>query len=364
MTETHSPVDVDYMIGSVKETLEANPGYAELCTKLGLLYSLKKHFSEARSQFQQCLLINPSDIEARVNLALLDIQQQECREAGAILEECLEIEPDNGLCRHLLGVVLLVQGNRDKASEQFEKTARAHRFYRLQYEQFGAMKGQRIYLNGPSERKLIENGKSLYRANLHYFVGQCYTEMGEIEKAIQEFRKAKRVDSNGYKSHLRIGVLYDLQGEYKKAIQEFQKVAKIFPDCGVAHAQMSYAYGGLGDFESALTSLKKAVEIHPQDADLRYQLGLLYGDLQMDQEAIEELRTAVKIDPKYLFARINLGVLYEKIGQTERALREYEELAELITEDKDLVDRIEQIRNQTVTSSHNPSNRPEHPKNG
>lgn len=362
MTISHSPVEIDFMINSVEENITANPGYADLCNKLGLLFTLKRRFQEARAQFQQGLIINPSYLEARVNLAFLYMQQKKWEEAEVVLKECVEIEPDNSLCNHILGVVLLIRGNRAKAIERFEKAAQVDSFYRLQYKKLEALRGQRIILNGQNERKLTKNGEDLHLANLHHFIGQCYTEMGETAKAIREFRKANRINSNDYRCHLNIGKLYDLQGNYKKAIEEFQKAAEIFPDCGMAYAHMSYAYAGMGDLKRALACLKKAVEIHPQYADLRYQLGLLYEDLEMYLEAIDELKTALKINPKYLFARINIGVLYEKIGQIDKTLEEYEKVAELVTEDKTIVDRIDQIKKQTEYPPYDLSNRLERPK--
>lgn len=362
MSAPHSAVEIDLMINSVEENMAANPGYAELCKKLGLLYSLKKHFQEARAQFEQCLVINPDDLDARVNLAFLSIRQGKWEEAEGVLRECIEMEPENSLCNHILGVVFLIRGDRVKATQRFERAAQLDPFYRLQYERFGALRGQRIELDGPSERKLIRNGENLYLANLHRFIGQCYSEMGEIAKAIREFRKVDRIHSADYTCHLDIGKLYDLKGDYRKAIEEFQEAAKIFPDCGMAYAHMSYAYAGIGDFEGALASLKKAVEIHPQNADLRYQLGLLYEDLEMCKEAIDEFTAVLEINPRYLFARISLGVLYEKTGQTDRAFEEYEKVAVLVTEDKDLVDRIDQIKRQAGSPAHDLSNRLDHPK--
>jgi tetratricopeptide (TPR) repeat protein len=352
MTESHTLVEIDFMISSVESNLAANPGYAELCGKLGLLHALKGQFQEARAQFLQCLSLVPLDLEARVNLAFLHIQQRNWKEVATVVQECLRINPGDSLCCHILGLAFLVQGGNREAIEAFEKSAQLDSFYRFQYEKLGVLKDGEITLSEPSERSLIKNGEKLPVVNLHHFVGECYVEMGDMEKAIHEFRRATRIYPSNYKGHLRIGTLYDLQGDYGKAIGEFQKAARIYPDCGIAFAHMSYAYAGTGDLRKALEPLKKAVEIHPQRTDLRYQLGLLYEDMEMYPEAIDELTAAVNIDPKYLFARINLGVIYDKTGKTEEALEEYEAVAELVTQDKDLIDRIDQLRRGTPPPGH------------
>jgi len=358
---SHRPVEIDLMVRSAQENVDANPGYADLRNQLGLLYTLKKKYQEARAQFQQALMINPFYLEARLNLAFLHIRQKNWEEAEVLLKECIATEPDDSLCNHTLGVVFLMRGNKIRAIGSFERAAELDPFHRLQYEKFGALRGDRIILDGSSERKLKENGENLHRVNLHHFVGQCYAEMGEIAKAVREFRKANRIHSDDYRCPLNIGKLYELQGKYKKAIEEFQKAVATFPECGMAHAHMSYAYAGIGDLDKALVCLKRAVEIHPQYADLRYQLGLLYEDREMYQEAIHELRKALEIHPKYLFARINLGVLYEKSGQIDEALEQYKKVAELVTEDVDFVNRIDQMKKQTGYPPHDHSNRLEQP---
>ena len=351
MKASHCPAEIDTMIESAQENLVANPGYADLCNQLGLLYTLNKNHEEARTQFQRALTINPFYAEARRNLAFLHMDQRDFEEAENALRECVETKPEDGLSHHLFGVLLLIRGERVKAIRNFERAARLDPSYRLEYEELGAFRNGRLNLDGSTEKKLKESGERLRQVNLHHFVGRCYMDMGETGKALREFRKASQIDPRDYRCHLNMGKVYDLEGKYKKAIEELQRAIDIYPDCGMAYAHMSYAYAGIGDLRKALTALERAVEIQPNYADLRYQLGLLYEDLEMYPEAIAELAKALQINPRYLFARINLGVLYEKTGQVEKALGEYERVAELVTEDVDLVDRIDQVRKQTSYSS-------------
>jgi len=340
------PAEIDTMIESTQENLATNPGYPDLCNQLGLLFTLNKNHDEARSQFQRALTINPFYVEARLNLVFLHMDRRDLKAAENALRECVETKPDHGLSHHLLGVFLLIRGQRIKAIRHFERAAHVDRSYRLQYEELGAFLNGRLTLDGSTEKRLRESAERARRVSLHHFVGQCYMDMGERGKALQEFRKASRIDPRDYRCHLNMGKLYDLEGKYKKAIEEFQRAIDACPECGMAYAHLSYAHAGRGDLRKALTALKKAVEIHPGYADLRYQLGLLYEDLEMYPEAVDELVGALQINPRYLFARINLGVLYERTGQVEKALKEFERVADLVTEDVELVDRIDQLKKQ------------------
>ena len=338
------------MIEAAEENMAASPGYADLCNQLGLLYTLNKRYEDARTQFQRALTMNPFYAEARLNLAFLYMDQKNWGEAERVLMECVETTPEHSLSHHVLGVLLLIRGERIKAIRNFETAARLDRSFQLQYEKLGALWEGKLSLNEPTEEKLKESGERLRRMNLHHFIGQSYMEMGDTKKALREFRKASRIYPRDYRCHLNMGKLYDLEGKYQRAIEEFQRAIDAYPECGMAYAHMSYAHAGRGDLTKALTALKKAGEIHPGYADLRYQLGLLYEDLGMYPEAITELTRALQINPRYLFARINLGVLYEKTGQVDKALGEFEHVAQLIEEDVDLVDRIDQLKKQTPGS--------------
>ena len=354
---SHCPEEIDGMIESAEENLAANPGYADLHNQLGLLYTLKENDEKAAAQFRQALMINPFYLEPRLNLAFLQMEQKKWEEAEMILKECIEIDPDNGISHHLLGAVHLVRRNQMMAVRSFEAAAEIDPFLRLQYETIGALQNQRIRLNGPVERGLVKSWQKLRIASLHHFMGQCYADIGEYRKAVREFRRAGRACPGDYRCPLNIGKLYDIQGDYQKAVAEFEKALQISPDCGATYAHMSYAFAGLGDLKKALASLQRAVARRPCYADLRYQLGLLYSDLGMYPEAVHELTQAVKINPKYLVARINLGVVHEKNGELEKALGEYERVAELVAQDEDLVNRIDQIKEQMAHPPYDLPNR-------
>ena len=70
--------DIDRYIGQVRDTVEANPGYADLKNDLGILYTAKcKIFiDKANSSFQEALAINKNFKRAEKNLKLAGNDRQ------------------------------------------------------------------------------------------------------------------------------------------------------------------------------------------------------------------------------------------------------------------------------------------------
>jgi hypothetical protein len=66
---------------------------------------------------------------------------------------------------------------------------------------------------------------------------------------------------------------------------------------------------------------------------------------------------ALEINKGYFFARMNLADLYERTGQLDKALEEYQLAVESGMEDRNLLDRIDQIKRRIVQVPDAPGDR-------
>lgn len=65
--------------------------------------------------------------------------------------------------------------------------------------------------------------------DIHYEIGRQYAAEGMIDRAILEFKEAKRIDPKGEHIHYALGILYDKKGQTKKSIEELEITLKINP---------------------------------------------------------------------------------------------------------------------------------------
>lgn len=119
-----------------------------------------------------------------------------------------------------------------------------------------------------------------YADEARYWLGLTYKAMGDNDKAVDEFHKAlvafdkkvqKDPDNKRYKDHLRRGLCYTELGEYEKALADFKETIrwKVFSDKPVnhtnyyldAHTAMGSACLRAGDKDVARRYFEKAVEL-------------------------------------------------------------------------------------------------------
>jgi len=94
------------------------------------------------------------------------------------------------------------------------------------------------------------------QAEEHFKQGFDHQNQGNLEQAIDEYKKAVELDSNHLKAHMNLGTVYLQQEKYDQAIEEFSTVVKLNYYYGKAHYNLGYIYLLKGEKEKAEEELK------------------------------------------------------------------------------------------------------------
>jgi Flp pilus assembly protein TadD len=94
------------------------------------------------------------------------------------------------------------------------------------------------------------------QAEKHFKQGFGYQNQGNLEQAIEEYKKAVELDPNHLKAHMNLGAVYMQQTKYDQAIEEFNIVVKLNYYYGTAHYNLGYIYLLKGEKEKAEEELK------------------------------------------------------------------------------------------------------------
>jgi tetratricopeptide (TPR) repeat protein len=179
-------------------------------------------------------------------------------------------------------------------------------------------------------------------------LGLAYTDLGQVEKAIQYYEKAlaiaqemgerKREGTNVGS----LGLAYWYLDQAEKAIQYYEKALAIAQEIGdrrnegVWLGNLGIAYSSLGQFEKAIEYYRKALDIDQEIGSRRGEgtnlgnLGIAYSSLGRFEKAIEYYQKALDIDQEIGNRRGegtnlgNLGNAYDDLGQVEKAIQYYE----------------------------------------
>ena len=145
-------------------------------------------------------------------------------------------------------------------------------------------------------------GSSVARGSL----GHAYQQLGRLEEAIEQYKKAVAIYPDDYKAHYNLGVVYSQQGLYGKAVESYQRSIRSNPDYPNARFNLGIIYQNQGETDSAIDQFRKVTELDPADFQARNNLGVAYairGDLKL---AIGQWEKVLEIDPENRSARENI----------------------------------------------------------
>jgi len=162
----------------------------------------------------------------------------------------------------------------------------------------------------------------------HYIMGVVHEDLGDIDKAIEEYKKALNTDKDSLSIHLNLACSYLKKNDFPSAIEELKASIEIDPEAIEPHAILALIYTSAQKPELARreyeVALKCAAKQHPENADIYKTLGILYLQAGKVKEAEEAYLTAVKLSPDDPQARFYLATIYNELKKDELAEKELE----------------------------------------
>lgn len=202
----------------------------------------------------------------------------------------------------------------------------------------------------------------------HYILGVMYEDLGDIDAAIEEYKKVSKSDPESSLVPLNLASSYIKKNDIPKAIEELNRAVKFDPGAVEPHAILALVYYSLdksdmaeAEYETALKNasalqpeninaykglglmyikqkkLKDAekaykliLDLAPDDAEAHFYLGDVYFESKQSRLAEKELKRAIELKPDYHEALNFLGYLYadenRNLGQAEALIRKALEL--------------------------------------
>src|SRR5205823_3251237 len=101
----------------------------EARSNLGLALANMGQTSDAIAQYREALRLRPGDAATYYNLGLAYVAQKNLGEAKAAFEHAAALQTDYWEARHAIGLVLLMQGQRAAALQQWRALLKANPEY-------------------------------------------------------------------------------------------------------------------------------------------------------------------------------------------------------------------------------------------
>lgn len=172
------------------------------------------------------------------------------------------------------------------------------------------------------ETSLVKNPDC---ALLHNNLGKAYSELGQTETALEDYRRALAIDPDSSQVHNNLGVVLRRMGQLRESIKHYRHAVRLHPDSAEAHNNLGVALGETGQTDEALKEFHEALRLKPNYPGALNNLGNHHARAGQSDKAVEYFRQALRLDPDYAEALYNLGNEWMKARQFQDAVDCYQQ---------------------------------------
>jgi len=157
----------------------------------------------------------------------------------------------------------------------------------------------------------------------HNNLGAALQAVGELDEAIEHYRRAIELLPAYAEAHLNLGETLQARGKTQSAIEHYQRGLELKPENAEAHNNVASLLASQGRNREAIVHLRRAVELAPETAIFHHNLGRVLAADRRLKEAAEHFERAVRLDPTSLEAHHGLGVALLQLGRVDDAIAQF-----------------------------------------
>jgi tetratricopeptide (TPR) repeat protein len=346
----------DEAIAAIEDAVAVDPESPRALAYLGELYGRVRKWDEAAGAFERAAVQRPGVLDLRLRQAGALVSGGRAAAARDLLRQLAETQPKEARVLYLLAEV--ERSLKDLTAAE----ATARKLIALSPKQpFGYHALAQVHAQRHDNQKVIETlspivesadlttaGARVY-APLYVALGYAYQELGNFDKAIAAFERARQAggDDVAYQAylvqaHLAAGRteravelaaavrqtqptnlrLMNLEaqarlqhGETGKAIEILEQAVETYPNDVQAHVALAGVFSEAKQFARAEDVLTRAGVKFPSDITVPFQLGAVFDEQKRHADAERAFRRALAIDPLHAPSLNYLGYMLAEGGQ-------------------------------------------------
>jgi len=208
-----------------------------------------------------------------------------------------------------------------------------------------------------ADKKAVESDPNDAKARFELARDYHYDGERDIERAIEQYKAAVRIDPNYFGAWASLGDAYTDIGSHQQAVEAYHKAAEIYPEDSYVHRRLQeacniairlrpddpnnyvilgQAYYDGNDYPQAIENLQKALRMDPKSEEAYTGLSDCYRATGRREESVDLWKQAKHDDPKWRWPYVQLAWDYNDLGRYDEAIAECRQVIELEPENAGL----------------------------
>lgn len=167
----------------------------------------------------------------------------------------------------------------------------------------------------------------------HYIMAVVHEDLGDIDAAIGEYKKALHSDASTSAIHLNLASSYIKKNDLPKAIEELQQTIHLEPEAVEPHAILALIYSSQSKSGQAAAeyelALKNASRLEPKNIEIYRSLGSIYLQQNKPKEAEGVYKLILDFAPNDAQAHFYLANVYNELKNSALCEKELVKAIEL-----------------------------------
>jgi tetratricopeptide (TPR) repeat protein len=154
----------------------------------------------------------------------------------------------------------------------------------------------------------------------HYALGRAYLRSGDLERAAEELKQAKRLEPAGCWPNYYLGVCAYRQGNYAAALRSFDVCVGAAHDLAGCFYTRALALSALDETAEALADYNHALRLNPKFTAAWLNRGILHYQAKHYDEALHDLEQALQTGADPATVHYNLALVHQARGERDKAV--------------------------------------------
>ncbi|MDB4092446.1 tetratricopeptide repeat protein [bacterium] len=153
--------------------------------------------------------------------------------------------------------------------------------------------------------------------------GTALKSLGQLDAAIEVFKKALAIEANYADAHSNMGVAFQKKGELDQAIEAYSKAISINPNYTEAYYNLGNTLTEQNNFDEAIKAYNKAIIIKSDYPDVYNNMGIALQNQGKFEEAVDAYKKALILRPDYTDVYFSMGIALQNQGDLDKAVDAY-----------------------------------------